>query len=439
MDLKVTGVSWVATVRAMSSGRPARVVLADGLELRAATAADVEAIEAEQLLVFGPGERQGVRTFLTGPGFAVDGWAVVCDPSRAHGEHVVAACALEPFPLVVDGLDVPAGEIEFVATHPDFRRRGLVRALVGWHHERSDERGDLVQLISGIPYVYRRFGYGWGISAPTEVALGDAELRPDPAVRFRPATADDTEALLALEVQRDGIEVRGRRDARRFARWRWLSDLADPEVPAGDRFRVAERDGHVVGWELTGHRPDEHAHYVLGAMAADDGVADAVLERARAHARAASVRQALYAHPRTVFGHRLHEVGTPDPTTYGIYVRVPDPLALLRHLQPLLSARLSASWLAGSSGEATVSLYTDAVRLSFERGEVTAIERVPPLEDPTEVNEAGVAPDWFPALVLGRFGAGELERRVDDVLLGRHRELLSILFPPLEADVYADF
>ena len=422
-----------------SGGSDAERALAGGLVLRAAQADDVDAVEAEQLAVFGQGEAQGVRTFLTGPGFAVDDWAVVCDPTRPYGDHVVASCALVPFPLVVDGVDVPAAEIEFVATYAEYRRRGLVRAMIDWHHERSEARGDLVQLISGIPYVYRRFGYGWGISAPTEIRLGAVDLHPDPTVSFRPGTKDDVDALLALEQQRDAIPVRARRDALRFERWMWFTELADPDAVDGDRFTVLERDGQVVGWDLTALRRAERAFYLVGGAAVDDRVADTSFVRARDAADAASVRTACYSSPATPFGRRLHEVGTPDPSTYGVYVRVADPVALLRRLQPRLSARLAASPLAGASGEATLSLYTDAVRFTYAGGAVTAIERVAPIEDPEEEDESGVPPDWFPALALGRFGARELELRVDDALLGVHRELLAVLFPRLEADIHADF
>jgi hypothetical protein len=50
----------------------------------------------------------------------------------------------------------------------------------------------------------------------------------------------------------------------------------------------------------------------------------------------------------------------------------------------------------------------------------------------------GVAPDWFPALVLGRWGARGLAARVDDVLLGDHAPVMDVLFPALPADIATD-
>jgi hypothetical protein len=86
----------------------------------------------------------------------------------------------------------------------------------------------------------------------------------------------------------------------------------------------------------------------------------------------------------------------------------------------------------------TISLYDTALAIGYEQGSVTTIDETARVEDPFETSECGVAPDWFPALVLGRWGARELERRVDDVTLGRHAGLLGVLFPRIDADIAAD-
>jgi hypothetical protein len=123
----------------------------------------------------------------------------------------------------------------------------------------------------------------------------------------------------------------------------------------------------------------------------------------------------------------------------GLYARVADPVALLQVLQPVLSARLAASPLADAEVVVTISTFADAVRLAYAGGAVTEVTRVPAVEDPWVEHECGVAPDWFPALALGRWGARELQDRVDDVGLGRHAELLGVLFPRRPADVATGF
>ena len=58
-----------------------------------------------------------------------------------------------------EGVEFDAGLPELVGTHPDYRRRGLVREQFEVLHRWSKERGHLMQAIAGIPYYYRRFGY----------------------------------------------------------------------------------------------------------------------------------------------------------------------------------------------------------------------------------------------------------------------------------------
>ena len=50
-----------------------------------------------------------------------------------------------------------------VATRPAYRKRGLVRAVFEMAHARSAAKGELVQVITGIPYFYRQFGYEYAL------------------------------------------------------------------------------------------------------------------------------------------------------------------------------------------------------------------------------------------------------------------------------------
>ncbi|KAF9197480.1 hypothetical protein BGZ49_002052 [Haplosporangium sp. Z 27] len=63
------------------------------------------------------------------------------------------------------------GVPEIIATHPDYRSKGLMRRLFfDLVHPASDIRGDVIQVIAGIPHFYRQFGY--------EYALGFGSCNP---------------------------------------------------------------------------------------------------------------------------------------------------------------------------------------------------------------------------------------------------------------------
>ena len=78
------------------------------------------------------------------------------------------------------------------------------------------------------------------------------------------------------------------------------------------------------------------------------------------------------------------------------------------------------------------------MRQPLEDGVVTGARRDPDPElDPMDDDKVGVAPDALPALLLGRFGAEELELRHDDVGYVADRALMGVLFPKRSFDVWA--
>jgi hypothetical protein len=58
-----------------------------------------------------------------------------------------------------------------------------------------------------------------------------------------------------------------------------------------------------------------------------------------------------------------------------------------------------------------------------------------PEQAPISKGGSGVPPDALAPLMLGPFGAAGLEARYGDVMLGRQRDLMEALFPPVSSDV----
>ena len=95
---------------------------------------------------------------LMGPG----DYAVIEDVGK-EGNPLVACTCLWRREWEYDGIAFGVGQPEFVATHPDYRNRGLIRKLFEMVHARSEAEGHLVQGITGITYFYRQFGYEYAL------------------------------------------------------------------------------------------------------------------------------------------------------------------------------------------------------------------------------------------------------------------------------------
>ena len=221
--------------------------LGGGLILRRASRDDAEAVAAFNSRVHlssgGPFEQRephrGVAAFTRD---LMSGNHPTCDDSdftviedTTTGSIVSSTCLIGQR-FSCKGAELDAGLPELVGTHPDYRRRGLVREQFEVLHRWSNERGHLMQTIAGIPYYYRRFGYEMAVymGAGRRVYVQDLPGNPssDPedqgsprSYYLRPAGTSDTRFLSDLD---------------RRARGRYLlASSRDPRPGA----RPAERSG----------------------------------------------------------------------------------------------------------------------------------------------------------------------------------------------------
>ena len=415
------------------------------LVLRRAGAADVDAVVALNVEVFGAQDAAGVRGLLTGP-LDLEWLVVAAGPNadRPGGGTLAAACARIPHTYEFDGVALKGSQIENVTTDARFRRRGLVRALFDAHHRRAAEDGELLQIIGGIPYFYRKLGYGYGFDVPSTVSIDPTAAPPTDAspVSVRPIRTDDVEWLLDQETRRprEGLTVVRSRAMLET----WLARTAPVDGVAWESVLIAERDGRPVGWLRTIAWGEEAQLFLLPGEAPDTDVAGQLLAHGVgvAHRLAHEIGRSLEVLasdlPGTPWSRVVHASGRTRPEPSGYYARTPDEVALLTALEPVLSRRIAASGLARDRGEVLISLYDRGVLLGWDDGRITRIVAAPADPDPFEKGGVGVAPDWFPALVLGRWGASGLAERTDDTLLGDHAAVMDVLFPVRPNDVVAD-
>src|SRR5512136_2509291 len=181
--------------------------LGDGLILRFATVADIEALaqfngRIHASVGFNTFVAQWTREF-TSPSHPTCGPDNVTVVEDTRTGQIVSSMCLIPQTWTYDGIPFPVGRPEAVGTDPAYRRRGLVRAQFDVLHARSDRAGHLAQGITGIPWYYRQFGYEYAIELgggrcvyPALVpALKPGEVE---AFRFRPMTPEDVP--LAMEL-----------------------------------------------------------------------------------------------------------------------------------------------------------------------------------------------------------------------------------------------
>ena len=353
-----------------------------------------------------------------------------------------------------DGIEFGFGQPELVGTLPDYRRRGLIRVQMDAVHELSRLRGELALGITGIPWYYRQFGYEMTVNLSGSRSLvwsrqGKDALKPHGTYRARAATLDDVPLLQELYLQ-----------STRRSHLNWVrSDAMLVHMMTGQRqesdkyreFWIVEEQrsesdpGEVLGYFAVQRRRSGYGVYELdvvegksmrelGLFIAGTLQAEAEALNADADKPITGIRFALGGfHPLyTALGNQLERLDEP----YAWYMRVPDIVAFLRLVGPVLERRLRASVVAGHSGDLKLNLYGSWVKLQFEKG---ALVNIAPY-DPAEFYDGDVfLPDLtFLHLLFGHRTLAELNFvRKDCWAKGVEANvLIDALFPKQPASIH---
>lgn len=383
--------------------------LRDGLQLRVAEPRDLAQI-GELLAARGePEDAVDHRLLVEDPDGGYGWCAVVVDDDR-----VVSTATLLDERVRFGDVALPAGQVELVATDPDYEGRGLVRALMHWAHQRSADAGHILQVMIGIPYFYRLFGYRYAIGIPATRRLRVAALPDSPGdVTARRATPGDLPALARLhDHQQRSVDL-----AMPHSPVVWRAVLARQ----GSEQWVAERGGELVG-AVRGADDDDVRAAELAA--ADVGVLAALL-------RATSAVTATE-RPNTPVGELIEPFLESRPTAAErFYVRIPDPLVLLDALRPVFAGRLAGH----DDAEIVVSFFGSHVRAPWRGGSLGQFQPGGAMQGPGRVGGAGVAPDHLADLLFGPHGVVGLSEIHPDVYPGPNRGLMAVLFPPVTSDL----
>jgi GNAT superfamily N-acetyltransferase len=432
--------------------------LGDGLILRRSTPADAEALadfNSALLSDDGPAAPDAriaawTRDLLSGdhPTFGVDDFTIV---EEARTGRIVSSLCLISQAWTYDGIPFGVGRPELVATHPDYRNRGLVRAQFQAIHEWSAERGHLAQAITGIPWFYRQFGYEMGLALsggrvgylPHIPKLKDGEAEP---YRLRPVSEAD------LPFIKDVYEHASKRNliacVRDEALWRYeVFGKREKNANRLEMLIVESAAGEPVGYLA-------HAAWLWDTMMPGNffelkpgvswlAVAPSVMRylQATGEVYASRDKKQLESfafwlgaeHPvYHAVADRLPMVRRP----YAWYVRVPDLPGFLRRIAPALERRLASSALTGYTGEVKISFYRTGLRLGFQQGRLSVVESWQPT--PVERGTAAFPDLTFLQLLFGYRSLEELRHAFADCRVNSDEigELLQALFPRRHSDVW---
>lgn len=429
--------------------------LGDGLVLRFATAADTDALATLNERVFGYGDplpaiAAATRDLMSPehPTCGAGNFTLVEDTRT--GQPVSTLCLI-PQTWTYAGIPFEVGRPEIVATDEAYRRRGLVRHQMEVIHARSAALGHLVQAITGISWYYRQFGYEYALDlgGGRVVDLASVPVLPTgqtEAYRLRPMTEADipfATPLYARDCARSLVAC-----PRPEWFWRALLSWFSPVSWERRPFQVIEdAAGQPVGYigpsrdcwaglvpvvEFAVAEGQSMRAVLPAVLRWFKGFAEEVAQEQSRPMRAVYFNFGRIAHPAyAAMPELLSKVRDP----YAWYVRVPDLPAFLRHIAPVLEARLASSAVAGLTGTLSISEHVSGFRLVFEQGRLASAEPWQPVHDQ---ESAHFPPGVILQMIFGRSGLAELRRFYPDCWAEDEAAVvLDALFPPQPSCIVA--
>ncbi len=433
--------------------------LPDGLIIRHATPADAEKLAEFNATMHSDDGPDQPDLFIHAwtvdlltkphPQFQPGDFLIVENP--ADGQIVSALCTVSQT-WMYEGIPFGVGRPELVATHPAYRRRGLIRTQMEIVHQWSAERGEIMQVITGIPWYYKQFGYEMALDlsggrtafAPHIPKLKEGQTEP---FRFRPATEADIPTIMDMYAHTGKLHaITCQRDE---AMWRYEISGRSEDNQVKIQIQIIETpEGEPVGY--VGHPPRLWGTILaINFMGINPGVSwldvtPAVMRFSQqigetyAAQKEGGKWEGVYftlgpAHPMyDLFPNALPRVRP----SYAWYVRIPDITGFLRHIAPALEQRLAASPLAGYSGPFILDFYRSGTQLNFEKGKITSVENWRPVGE--EHGDAVFSDLTFLHVLCGRKSFDELTQFYVECFARKDegRAMANVLFPKKPSDVW---
>jgi predicted N-acetyltransferase YhbS len=407
--------------------------LGDGLILRSVRdEQDIERYAAFHAMVVSEAEGITCAHLLRHhPEISYEDFLIVED--RRTGEVVSTICLI-PWHCRYEDVILDVAMLEMVATHPQYRHRGLVRTQIKRFHEMVSDRNFDLAIIEGIPYYYRQYGYAyacdhWGRDSLPVWYIPDQPADQLHSYRLRQATVED--ASILTQLYQDNVARLQLCTLRSLDYWRFLLQWAQYPVWLVEDLNEGQAVGYLCSITLPKLKKNKPGMMVVESGIANHEVGMAVLRQLKTE----TVGEIQLGWPQT---NTLVQIGRslgsrPLPADQWL-LRIPDIARFLSKIGPVLERRIATSDCAGLTADLCLNLFRQAFVLHFKAGKLVKVASVG-FVDASMGADGGdlcIPPEAFIRLVFGYRNLDELRDAWPDIIVKpASRYWLETLFPKI--------
>ena len=363
----------------------------------------------------------------------------------ATTSEVVMSICLVPWSLSFESVHLKAVMVEMVLTHPQYRRKGLVRAMIHLLHDQIARQDFDIVLIWGIPFYYRQFGYTYCLDATSLTPIDIHALpagNPDQSSRYhlKQASLDDIPDLMRCHDKM--VRGYGLHSVRGPELWQFYLSHAGYPIQI-----VIEQDtSRVAGYCMAIRNGSDEVRIIEDALDTD-----IVAENLMAHYQQIGVSRLVFDWPwhSRLARACMKAASAPsaahsklEPGGNQWLIRIPDLARLMNRLAPVWQNRLLQSPHRDLTMDLKINLYQEAYTLQFRDGQLLSVDNIGFVD--TSMGSSGgdlcIPRDAFVRLLLGYRAIDELTDAWPDIWrTPAKRDLIKVLFPRFPSYVNLPF
>lgn len=353
-----------------------------------------------------------------------------------YHDSVVACLILIPVDWSIGKVQLKVAEMGIVATHPEYRRRGLMLKLISEYHRILDEQGYDLSAIEGIPFFYRKFGYEYALPLDEETTIpvdNIPDFESTQVVRyFEEKDVPHAMRLLAQNQKRFYVH-----SLRNEQIWRMQEDTG---ISGGDKFQgyVVEKGREVIAYFRIREKREDNQLVLRECSDADESTGRTIVGFLKKKAKEGDL-STLAAH--TSYDDPITDClvslgGAKRVPPYAWQIRIMDYEGIFRKMKPLFQERLDNSSYRNLTETVTFNLHWYTVKMSITNGEIVSIDRSTTMER----SKIWLNPLVFPQLLLGYRDRHELQMFYPDFIVrDSHKQLVDVLFPKLPSYIHTAY